>query len=109
MSYGGEPRRNPLMNPRIIIAVVIALGGIVMYMTNTAVNPVTGKKQHISLSVDEEKSLGLQAAPAMAAKMGGALDPARSPEARLVQEVGRRLVERSDASRSPYVDNFHFL
>src|SRR5947199_356069 len=26
----------------------------------------------------------------------------------LVSEVGRRIVERSDAARSPYVDNFHF-
>ncbi len=29
-------------------------------------------------------------------------------EVRLVQGVGRRLVERSDASRSEYVDNYNF-
>jgi predicted Zn-dependent protease len=72
------------------------------------VNPVTGKKQHIAMSVDQEKALGLQAAPEMASKMGGALDPERSPAARLVEEVGRRIVERSDARRSPYVGNYHF-
>src|SRR5258708_31226163 len=103
MSVGQEPRRGPSINPRIVIAVMMALVGVVMYMSRTEVNPVTGKKQHISLSVDQEKALGLQAAPEMAAKMGGAVDPARSTEARLVEEVGRRIVERSDASRSPYV------
>jgi beta-barrel assembly-enhancing protease len=106
--YGDESRSGPRINPRLVIALVIALIGVAMYMTHTEVNPVTGKKQHIALSVDEEKALGLQAAPEMAAKMGGAVDPARSALARLVKEVGQRLVERSDASRSPYVDNFHF-
>ncbi|HEV3121185.1 MAG TPA: M48 family metalloprotease, partial [Isosphaeraceae bacterium] len=51
---------------------------------------------------------GLQAAPEMAAKMGGGIDPATSGAARLVVEVGRRLVERSDASKSAYADNFRF-
>src|SRR5438552_10519870 len=93
---------------RWIIALVIAAIGIISYMTHTQVNSVTGKKQHIAMSVDQERALGLQAAPEMARKMGGAISPERSAAAGVVAEVGRRIVERSDARRSPYVDNFHF-
>ena len=44
----------------------------------------------------------------MAEQMGGDIDPRDDERAALVSEVGRRIVERSDAGRSPYVDNFHF-
>lgn len=109
MSYYGDDRApGPRINLRWVVAAIIALVGIAMYMLNTQVNPVTGEKQHIAMSVDQEMALGLQAAPEMEAKMGGAMDPERSPAAREVAEVGRRIVERSDASRSPYVENFHF-
>ncbi len=95
-------------NPRWIIALLIAGFGIITYMMNTEVNPVTGEKQHIAMSVSQEKALGLQAAPEMAAQMGGAIDPDSSPQARLVEQVGRRIVQESDASNSPYVGNFNF-
>jgi predicted Zn-dependent protease len=112
MSYSEEsgpldPARG--LNLRWIGAVLIALIGIGIYMFRTEVNPVTGERQHISLSVDQEKALGLQAAPKMAAEMGGAIDPERDPQAALVAEVGRRIVQNSDAVRSPYADNYHFV
>ena len=89
------------------IGLLIALFGIVSYMMRTEVNPVTGEKQHIGMNVSQEKALGLQAAPEMAQKMGGDSDP-RDARARVVAAVGRELVDRGDASRSPYADNFHF-
>ncbi len=101
---GGRPR----IPVRLILAAVIALIGVVSYMARTEVNPVTGEKQHIALSVDEEKALGLQSAPEMAAQMGGVVDPRSDPRAAMVEEVGRRIVERSEASKSPYVGNFQF-
>jgi predicted Zn-dependent protease len=108
MSYGGQyQERGPRIPIRLIIAVVIAGIGLISYMMNTQVNPVTGEKQHIAMSVDQEMQLGLQAAPEMAEKMGGAIDRS-DPRARIVSEVGRRLVEEGDASRSPYQGNFHF-
>lgn len=108
MSYGGPyQERGPRIPMRLIIAVVIAGIGLITYMMNTQVNPVTGEKQHIAMSVDQEMQLGLQAAPEMAAKMGGAIDR-NDPRSRLVSEVGRRLVEEGDAGRSPYEGNFHF-
>jgi beta-barrel assembly-enhancing protease len=111
MSYFGGAQsdgRRTGLNPRLIGALLIAVVGIAMYMFNTEVNPVTGEKQHIAMSVDQEKALGLQAAPEMAAQMGGAVDPASDPQARLVEQVGRELVQKSDASRSPYAGNFNF-
>src|SRR5215212_256646 len=110
MSYGDEPGYSyPSSGPNLrwIGAIIIAFIGVAMYMLQTQVNPVTGKRQHIAMSVDQEKALGLQAVPEMASKMGGAI-PARDPRARLVSEVGRRLVEETEASRSPYVGNYHF-
>jgi predicted Zn-dependent protease len=91
------------------IGLLIALFGIATYMMRTQVNPVTGQRQHIAMSVDEEKALGLQAAPKMAAQMGGGIDPKNDVRARIVAEVGSELVHRSDAERSPYVGNFHFF
>ena len=44
----------------------------------------------------------------MAHEMGGALDPRSDPQARVVAELGQKLVARSSAARSPYADNFHF-
>jgi predicted Zn-dependent protease len=101
-----EPHRGPSL--RMVAGLVIALIGIVIYMTRTEVNPVTGKKQHIALTVDQEKAMGLEAAPGMAAKMGGRLDPATDPRAREVAVVGRRVLLGSDAKQSPYVGNYNF-
>ena len=87
----------------------LAMAGVALflYYSHTQVNPVTGEKQHISMSVDQEKALGLQSAPEMAAKMGGEVDPS-SPDASRVKAVGRRIVERSNAGRSPYADSFQY-
>ncbi len=109
MAYGGEGeggghRGIPV---RLIIAVLIAIFAVVSYMARTEVNPVTGRKQHIGMSVDEEKALGLQAAPEMAQQMGGDADDS-SPGSQEVHRVGRKVVDGSDAAKSPYADNFHF-
>ena len=115
MSYGYDEQGYRSAEPyqgislRVLAGLVIAIISVIIYMTHTEVNPVTGRKQHIAMSVDQEKALGLEAAPEMAHKMGGAADPAEDPRAREVALIGRRLVERSDASRSPYVGNYHFF
>jgi predicted Zn-dependent protease len=103
--YGGGGSRFPM---RIVIALVIAGIGIVSYLGSTQINPVTGEKQRVAMTVDQEKALGLQAAPKMAEQMGGALDPKTDPDARMVAEVGHRLVKQSEAAGSPYAGNFNF-
>lgn len=101
-----EPYRGPSL--RVIAAVVIGAISLIVYWTRTEVNPVTGERQHIAMGVDEEMALGIQSAPEMAAKMGGVLSPEADPRAREVALIGKTLVDRSDASRSPYVRNFRF-
>jgi predicted Zn-dependent protease len=108
MSAWNPTPRHGRIRVRWIAALLIAAVGLITYFTNTQVNPVTGEKQHIAMTVDQEKALGLQAAPEMAQKMGGALDPDANPDAALVAEVGKRLVQQSDAAKSPYVGNFHY-
>ncbi len=113
MSYGydeqgyqtAEPYRGPSL--RMLAGLVIAIISFVIYMTHTEVNPVTGRKQHIAMTVDEEEKMGLAAVDEMAGQMGGKADPS-DPRAVEVALIGRRIIDRSDASRSPYVGNYHF-
>ncbi len=94
---------------RLMIAVIIAIIGLVGYFMKPKVtNPETGETYRVALSVDQEKALGLEAAREMIPKLGGALDPRSNPEAGLVDEVGRRLVQRSGASGTDYAGNFNF-
>lgn len=89
-------------------AIVIAIFGFIVYATHTSVNPVTGQRQHVALSPQQEVQLGLQSAPEMAAQMGGEVDP-NDPESREVRRIGQRVTQDSSASRSPYEFHFHLL
>jgi predicted Zn-dependent protease len=105
---GGYSRGGGGFSLRILAGLAIAAFGIITYYARTQTNPVTGEKQHISMTVDQEKTLGMQAAPQMASQMGGYADPQSDPDARLVAEVGSRLVKSTEAGKSPYVGNFNF-
>ena len=87
---------------------ILLLFGVIRFLTSTQVNPVTGEKQHVALSVSQEIALGVQSAPRMAAQMGGEADP-HSEAAALVRETGERLVADSVAGRSEYRFQFHLL
>ena len=92
---------------RIILAIVVALFAGVSYLFNTSDNPITGEKQRIALTTEQEIALGLQSAPQMAAQFGGV---SRNDQAkRLVRTVGEKLVARSVAAKSPYKFSFHVL
>jgi predicted Zn-dependent protease len=106
--YGLSDSGRPV-NPRWIAALIIVVIAVASYYFESDTNPVTGKKQHVAMNVAQEIRLGLDSAPQMAAEMGGAADPRDDPRARFVAEVGRRIVQESDARRSPYVGNFHFF
>ena len=107
MTYGYNSGGGFRINGRIIIAIVIAIGAIVSYLSKRSVNPVTGETQHVAMAPDQEIAMGLQAAPEMAAQMGGL---SQNPKARaLVQQVGEGLVAKSLAAKSPYKFSFHVL
>ena len=97
-----------MRNPRLVIAVVIVAFTLISYYSRSSENPVTGEKQHVgSIRPEQEIALGLQAVPEMAQQYGGEV---RDPQARaLVEQVGRRVLEKSAASKSPYKYTFHAL
>lgn len=94
-------------SPRLVIAAIILLIGLVSYFGTSVLNPVTGEKQHISLSTDQEIALGLGAAPRMAEQFGGLEPDPKLQE--FVQRVGDRVVRQSVAAQTPYHFQFHLL
>ena len=92
---------------RLVIAAVIALIALVSYFGNTTINPVTGEKQRVAMTPEQEVAIGLKAAPQMAAQMGGLSQNTKARE--LVRRVGSRLVRESFAGRSTYKFSFHVL
>jgi predicted Zn-dependent protease len=92
---------------QLVIAAIIALMAVVSYFGGTSVNPLTGEKQRVAMSPEQEVALGYRSAPQMAAQMGGL---SQNEKARaLVRQVGERLVARSLAAKSPYRFSFHVL
>jgi len=92
---------------RLIIAAIIALVSLGTYFGTTSENPLTGEKQRVAMSPEQEIALGLRSAPEMAAQMGGI---SRNPQATaLVRRVGEKLVRESLAAKSPYKFSFHVL
>lgn len=92
---------------RFLIGLVIILFAVVKYCSSSETNPYTGKKQHISISPDEEVALGLRSAPVMAEQYGG-LFPDSKAQA-LVDAVGGKLVSNTVARETPYNFEFHLL
>jgi predicted Zn-dependent protease len=94
-------------SPRLVIAGIILLVGIMGYFANQSINPVTGEKQYVAMSPQQEIALGLNSAPQMAAEFGG-LDPQERIQ-QAVQAIGARLVRESVAGKTDYRFSFHVL
>src|SRR5688572_31574368 len=92
---------------RLVIAGIIALFAIISYFGSSSENPLTGEKQRVAMTPEQEIALGYQSASQMAAQMGGV---SRNPQAvAIVQRMGDELVRESFAARSPYKFGFHVL
>ncbi len=103
-----SPRPRSGCAPRLMIGAVIALISIAGYFFSTQKNPFTGESQRVKISPAQEVQLGLQAAPEMAAQMGGTVPP-NDPQSQLVSAVGNRLAASIDIPDNPYRFNFHLL
>ncbi len=117
-SSSGQPqqRRGQGMSAfkvRLIIALVIVGFSVVSYFANTAENPITGEKQRVALSEEQEIELGLQAAPEMAQQHHGLSRDLRATKS--VKEMGARLLNtlynrlEKEGRRMPYSFEFHLL
>jgi predicted Zn-dependent protease len=92
---------------RLGIGILFALFGLVSYCTNVVENPVTGERQRVQLSPQQEVVIGRQATQKMAAQHGG-LYPDQALQA-YIDQVGGRIVQNSGASELPYPYEFHLL
>lgn len=91
---------------KLLIALVLAGFALGKYYCNSSYNDITGEKQHLSLSPDQEIAMGLQSAPQMIAEMGGAVEGTAYDA--LVDRVGQTLVQKTDASKTAYRGRFEF-
>ncbi|MDK7674715.1 M48 family metalloprotease [Weeksella virosa] len=89
---------------KILVALAIVIFSVIKYFASSDVNEITGEKQYISLSKEDEIALGINFAPQMAKEFGG-LSTNKEMQ-NLVQQVGNRLVKNTDAARTSY--SFHF-
>lgn len=92
---------------RLLLGLLIAAISLISYYSLRQENPITGATQHIAMDVDQEVALGLESAPQMAQEMGG-LDPDEAVQ-RMVQQVGQRIVQQSEAHNTPYEYHFYAL
>lgn len=92
---------------RLLIGAAIILFSYIKYCSRTETNEYTGKKQHISLTTEEEIAIGLHSAPEMAKQHGG-LHPDQEAQD-LVDKIGQKLVNNSIARETPYQYDFHLL
>lgn len=114
MSYGQyRDDRSSALKMRLIVAAVIALISFVMYLGTSSQNPITGEKQRVGISSQDEIALGLNAEPQMLRQYGGLVG---DREARaMVDRVGGRLLKALDRKlasqgrRNPYPFKFHLL
>jgi len=92
---------------RLVIAVIIAIIGVITYFSKTETNPITGEKQRVSLSVNQEIQLGLQAAPELIQEMGG--EARDSKLNAYIDKVGNRVLSSTEAGKSPFKFEFYLL
>jgi predicted Zn-dependent protease len=89
------------------MAVVIAIVGALLYFSKSEINPVTGEKQRVALTPEQETAMGLEARAQMAAELGG-LHPDQGAQSYL-ETLGERIVASSAAKNSGYQYDFHLL
>lgn len=92
---------------RLAIAAILAGIALFTYYRSSSVNPVTGRTQHISLTVQDEIALGLQAAPEMARQFGGEHPDQEAQN--LVDHIGAKLAGQIPTASETYPFYFYVL
>ncbi len=96
-SVGGGLFRLLLGNPKLLVALGLALFALIKYNTSTVnkENSFTGKSARITnMTPEQETALGLQSVPQMAQQFGGEV---RDPMLRnKINEIGHRLLEAKE-------------
>jgi len=105
--YGYSSQRGGGSGIRLILGVVIAIISIISYVASRSFNPVTGENQYLSLTPDQEITLGLQSAPEMIQEFGG-LSPDQNAQT-TVDNIGFNIVNKSVARTTPWQFEYSVL
>lgn len=92
---------------KLIIAAAIVIFSVIKYFSSSEVNEITGEKQYISLTKDDEIAMGINSASQMAQEFGGLSRNVQYQE--LVKRVGAKVVNTSDAHKTNYPFQFYVL
>ena len=95
------------INIRLLLMLGIIGFSVIKYFLTSSINPVTGEKQRVSLTPEQEIAMGLQSAPQMAAEFGGEYGDPKVQNA--IKAIGNKLVQSTQAANSPYKFDFHVL
>lgn len=99
--------RNSGFYLRLLIAAGIVIFSLIKFYSSSSVNEITGEKQYLNLSKEDEITLGLNSAPQMAVEFGGLSQNLEA--AYLVDSIGQNIVRNSIAAQSQYPFAFHLL
>ncbi|WP_036483500.1 M48 family metalloprotease [Myxosarcina sp. GI1] len=92
---------------RLGIGLIFAVFGLFSYFTNVTDNPITGEKQRIQLSPQQEIVIGKESSAEMAQQYGGlAVDNILQ---QYIDKVGNSVITSSTAKSAPYPFEFHLL
>jgi predicted Zn-dependent protease len=98
---------------RLLIAAAFVIFALISFYGQSEQNPVTGEKQRVGMSAEQDVAMGLQAAPEMAQQHGGEV---RDPQhAGRVNQIGQRLLSaldrwlREQGRQHPFEFRFHLL
>jgi len=107
----GRGQRSSGRGGQLKLMLIIGLGyaafTLFKYFANTQVNPVTGEKQHISITPHDEIAIGLQATPQMVQQHGGVHPDQRRQT--FIKQIGERLLGAPSIRGSEYQYDFHVL
>jgi predicted Zn-dependent protease len=95
------------LKARLFMGLIMAGIALFSYYSKMQVNPITGKRQAVTMTPQQEVATGLQSAPQMAAEFGGLYQDQNLQNK--VKNVGMKVVTNSDAAKSEYQFNFHLL
>lgn len=92
---------------RLGMGLFIAVMAFVSYFGSAQFNEVTGEKQYISITEDQEIALGFQAVPSMVNEYGGLYASQDAQD--YLDQVGNRLVQSSVAKNTDWDWEFYLL
>jgi predicted Zn-dependent protease len=104
--FGMSPRRRNI-GGGLVIGLLLAGFALCKYYGSSQLNEVTGEKQHINITAEQEVAIGLESTPAMIEQFGGLHPDPKGQQ--YVKEVGQKIVRNSSAKGTPYQYDFHLL